>query len=133
MLLSVTRHDLDFNNIMGAIPSELGMLSSLTSLQLDFNDITGKIPTERGMLLSSTVLDLNFNDITGAIPSELGILLIIINLTLIIRSRYQCNVAHCPRRIFGKTNVKYLASALVAITLLALLVIKLHVMSCNLF
>ena len=111
------------------------MLSSLTSLQLDFNDITGKIPTELGMFLSSTVLELHFNDNTGVIPSELDILLALkhfefdntITVPIVL---HQWNVAHYPRRIFGVTNLKYLASALVAIILLALLVM--HVMNCNL-
>ena len=131
MLLSVITLFIDVDVITCTVPSILGMLSSLTSLQLDFNDITVKIPTELGMFLSSTVLGLHFNDITGVIPSELDILLALKhfefdNMITVPMVLHQWNVAHCPRRVFG---MKYLASALVAVTLLALLVM--HVMSCN--
>ena len=86
------------------------------------------------MSLSSTVLELHFNDITGVIPSELDILLALKhfefdNMITVPIVLHQWNVAHCPRRAFGMNNLKYLASALVAVTLLALLVM--HVMSCN--
>ncbi len=64
--------DLSFNDLAGAIPSELGGLDSLRYLSLHSNEITGPIPPELGRLDGLDTLDLSSNDLTGPIPSELG-------------------------------------------------------------
>ena len=39
------------------------------SLYLDYNDLTGSIPSEIGNLTNLIHLDLNYNQLTGSIPS----------------------------------------------------------------
>ena len=80
----VTRLVLEFNQLTGMIPAELGDLSSLTELDLSRNQLTGSIPTELGNLSSLTRLQLSGNrqwnfetrtyegGLTGSIPRELG-------------------------------------------------------------
>ena len=68
----VSKIDLDENQLVGSIPSELGNLSHLTSLNLGGNQLTGVIPVELGDILGLTSLDLEDNQLVGSIPSELG-------------------------------------------------------------
>ena len=71
----VTQLHLDFNDLTGSIPHELGSLTRLTELSLRFNGLTGPIPPELGKLTSLTKLHLQqatSNGLTGAIPTELG-------------------------------------------------------------
>ena len=63
---------LQYNNLSGALPSEIGNLSELTSLSFLDNNLTGAIPPELGNLSKLTFLSLHKNDLTGTIPSELG-------------------------------------------------------------
>mmetsp|Transcript_18189 Transcript_18189/g.32971 ORF Transcript_18189/g.32971 Transcript_18189/m.32971 type:complete len:171 (-) Transcript_18189:571-1083(-) len=46
----------------------------ITELRLSFNNLIGTIPTELGLLSNVEVIDLYFNDLTGTIPTELGLL-----------------------------------------------------------
>ena len=64
--------DLDDNELSGLIPSELGGLASLEILDLDDNELSGLIPSELGGLANLEILDLGRNDLTGSIPAELG-------------------------------------------------------------
>ena len=69
----VVRLELSDNNLIGAIPPELGNLAYLESLLLDENfELTGAIPPELGNLSSLRSLSLSGTTVTGAIPPELG-------------------------------------------------------------
>ena len=78
----VTGITLDFNNLAGGIPPELGQLTSLRSLDLEYNDLSGEIPTELGSLTSLVSLDLSDNEFTGEIPPEIGQLTDLVGLDL---------------------------------------------------
>ena len=69
---TVTGLNLDFNQLSGTIPTELGELGSLTGLDFGLNELSGTIPTELGALTSLTVLSLYENQLSGTIPTELG-------------------------------------------------------------
>jgi len=47
---------------------------SVTGIELDYHDLVGTIPSEIGRLQQLKKLDLSFNKFTGAIPPELGAL-----------------------------------------------------------
>ncbi|MBX2820576.1 MAG: T9SS type A sorting domain-containing protein [Rhodothermaceae bacterium] len=74
--------DLNFNELFGFLPSELGDLSEL--LLLDFNDnfLLGQIPTELGNLSNIEVLDLGFNILGGEIPASFANLTNLFDLVL---------------------------------------------------
>ena len=63
---------LDYNNLVGAIPSVVGDLSSLKELVLISNQLAGRIPPEIGNLSSLEDLNLFSNQLTGAIPPEIA-------------------------------------------------------------
>jgi len=63
---------LDFNELSGPIPGELGSLTGLQHLLLNNNRLTGPIPSELGSLLSMINLSVEKNALEGPIPSELG-------------------------------------------------------------
>ena len=73
----VIRIQLNFNQLDGSIPNQLGNLSELRWLRLPNNRLSGPIPSELGNLIRLTTLELNSNRLSGSIPSELG------NLTLL--------------------------------------------------
>ena len=73
---------LEFTNLNGSIPSELGNLSELTSLNLNSNELSGSIPSELGNLSKLTELFFKFNQLSGSIPSELGNLILLTRLNL---------------------------------------------------
>ena len=66
--LRVTGLDLDFKNLAGEIPAELGRLTHLVELNLNYNDLTGKIPTELSGLTDLVELGLSGNRLTGRDP-----------------------------------------------------------------
>ena len=68
----VTDLDLDFRDLRGEIPPELGNLMNLMVLELQDNKLSGEIPPELGGLANLRVLALGNNDLTGEIPPELG-------------------------------------------------------------
>ena len=61
-----------WNQLTGAIPTELGRLANLTWLGVGSNQLTGKIPTELGGLANLAQLSLWATSLTGEIPLELG-------------------------------------------------------------
>lgn len=68
----VTGLDLKRNNLVGAIPSEIGQLKNLMQLNLGLNQLTGSVPAEISELENITHLYLHANRLTGIIPSEIG-------------------------------------------------------------
>lgn len=67
----VTRIVLNENNLVGSIPSELGVLVHLSRLSLQRNKLTGEIPPELGRVESIDTLDVYMNGLGGPIPREL--------------------------------------------------------------
>ena len=64
--------DLSFNNLAGALPSEIQQLSALTMLGLGSNKLTGAIPAELGQLGALKELYLCDNQLSEEIPAELA-------------------------------------------------------------
>ncbi|REA60915.1 hypothetical protein DSL64_13520 [Dyadobacter luteus] len=61
------------NNLVGALPMELGLLDKLNILSISYNpQLTGEIPTSLGNLTNLTFLNLIANNLTGNIPAEIG-------------------------------------------------------------
>jgi hypothetical protein len=63
---------LQYRNLDGYIPEQIGNLTHLIYLFLYSNRIIGTIPSEIGNIGALQVLSLYENNITGSIPSELG-------------------------------------------------------------
>lgn len=62
--------DLSFNDLSGALPSQIGNLRNLKILNASNNKMTG-VPAEIGQLANLEVLDLSNNQLTG-LPNELA-------------------------------------------------------------
>ena len=71
-LASLETLDLGSNYLSGPIPPELGNLDNLRWLVVGNNDLSGPIPSELGNLDNLTGLGLSTNNLSGAIPPELG-------------------------------------------------------------
>ncbi|XP_068653696.1 MDIS1-interacting receptor like kinase 2-like [Aristolochia californica] len=69
---NLVRLDLDVNNLVGLLPSEIGSLKKITYLDLGTNNFNESIPAEIGNLLELRVLRLNNNSFTGNIPYQLS-------------------------------------------------------------
>lgn len=63
---------LDSNEIVGEIPSEIGLLTELASISITNSTLSGSIPTEFGTLTGLRRLWLYSNKLTGEIPTELS-------------------------------------------------------------
>ena len=64
---------LNYNQIIGVIPPEIGNLINLQSLNFDDNEgLTGELPSEMGNLTNLWELRMRSCSLTGEIPSELG-------------------------------------------------------------
>lgn len=68
----VTSLGLFSNNLVGALPSELGDLGALVTVWLYSNHLNGAIPPEIGNLSGLRNLKLASNQLTGDIPLEIG-------------------------------------------------------------
>ena len=64
--------DLTSLELIGELPTALGLLTALTALILSSNSITGSIPTSIGNLNSSVNLQLKYNELVGPIPIQLS-------------------------------------------------------------
>ena len=84
--VDLTYLNLDWNQLTGEIPSEIGNLTNLTYLHLGHNQLTGEIPSWIGSLTNLINLGLFDNQLTGEIPSEIGNLT---NLTTLILDNNQ--------------------------------------------
>lgn len=64
------------NGFVGTVPSSIGLLTKLVDLHLDFNNLDGSIPPEIGQLSESPLrtIHLNNNNFSGTLPTELGLL-----------------------------------------------------------
>jgi Leucine-rich repeat (LRR) protein len=124
----VTEIDLDHNNLLGNIPSEIGNFLNLKILYLYFNNLTGNIPSELGNistlekfsfwnnnlsgdvpleiynLTNLTAFILDNNNLTGEIPSQIGNL---INLTTYSVSNNSFN-GPIPSEINNLSNLIHL-------------------------
>ena len=67
-----TSLDLNWNELTGSIPPEIGNLTNLTYLSLSSIGFTGSIPPEIGNLTNLEYLNFNSNQLTGSIPPEIG-------------------------------------------------------------
>ncbi|XP_021817314.1 MDIS1-interacting receptor like kinase 2-like isoform X2 [Prunus avium] len=74
--------ELSSNHLVGLIPKEFGKLSLLVKLMLNGNQLSGRIPSEFGSLNDLEYLDLSTNKFSGSIPSILGDLLKLYHLNL---------------------------------------------------
>lgn len=64
----VTRIRLNFNNMIGPLPPELGDLSELISFEAGNSGLTGNIPAEIGQLTKCTLFWACCNDLSGTLP-----------------------------------------------------------------
>ncbi|MEN8219568.1 MAG: leucine-rich repeat domain-containing protein, partial [Pseudomonadota bacterium] len=101
----VSELNLDYNQLTGSIPSELGNLSNLRELRLSQNQLTGSIPSELGNLSNLRELRLSHNQLTGSIPSELG------NLSNLreLRLSYNQLTGSIPSELGNLTELKRLS------------------------
>jgi surface protein len=68
---NIRKIKLDGNNLVGAIPAEIGDLTHLELLDLSNNQLSGSIPTTLGSITKLNGLYLNGNKLSGAIPLSL--------------------------------------------------------------
>ena len=68
----VTRLELQDNNLVGTLPTEIGNLPYLEVLNLRLNTISNSIPVEIGNLTSLTTIDMAYNQFSGNMPSTFG-------------------------------------------------------------
>jgi len=78
----VTTLNLNSNNLVGAIPSEIGSLTSLTSLNFSLNQLSGSVPTAIGNLTKLVTLNLYANQLSGSIPTEISSLTLLTTIYL---------------------------------------------------
>ncbi|KAF7851299.1 hypothetical protein BT93_L4156 [Corymbia citriodora subsp. variegata] len=63
---------LDYNHILGILPSGIGNLINLEGLIMGFNNISGNIPPEIGNLNKIYIMELCQNKFSGQIPKSIG-------------------------------------------------------------
>ncbi|KAL3929375.1 MAG: hypothetical protein SGBAC_012240 [Bacillariaceae sp.] len=68
----VSGMDLSTFNLVGTVPTEIGLLTDLVSLRTSDNPITGTIPSEIGSLSSLEHLSLSATFMAGSIPTEVA-------------------------------------------------------------
>ena len=62
---------LDYNQLTGSIPPEIGNLTNLEYVSLTDNQLTGSIPPEIGNMTNLEWLYLGDNQLTGSIPESI--------------------------------------------------------------
>ena len=94
----VERILLNNNNLVGHMPSEIGLLAHLKTLDLNSNRISGAIPAQLAEATGLRHLYLNNNDLSGPIPAELG------QLTHLTHLRVEKNphLASIPQELQGR-------------------------------
>jgi hypothetical protein len=68
----VTAITMNYNELRGSLPSEMGNLAKLQTLSLYFNHLSEPLPPELGNLSDLEMLILHSNKLSGHIPPELG-------------------------------------------------------------
>mgnify|MGYP000362339689 CR=1 FL=1 len=66
--------ELNDNELVGRLPTEIGLFENLLELKLQYNKFSGIVPTEIGRLQQLQRLQLGRNSLSGPIPSEFGML-----------------------------------------------------------
>ncbi|KAI3924817.1 hypothetical protein MKW98_031068 [Papaver atlanticum] len=74
--------NLDLNNLVGNIPTQIGLLRKLSYLNLGSNNFTGSVPSEIGNLRELRFIRLANNTLTGPIPYQVCSLQKVQNLDL---------------------------------------------------
>lgn len=64
--------NLDYNNLSGTIPAELGNITMLASLTIEGNSLSGPLPPELGNFTDVYNIDISDNQLTGTIPTQVG-------------------------------------------------------------
>jgi hypothetical protein len=59
----------ELNNLMGSLPTELGLLTTLLFLDLEYNSLAGRVPDQLCDLANLELLTLGVNDLTGPLPA----------------------------------------------------------------
>jgi hypothetical protein len=67
----VTEIEFEENNLVGTIPTEVGLLQDLAIWGMERGGLTGTIPTEIGNLSNLIFLDLDFNALSGSLSTQL--------------------------------------------------------------
>ena len=67
----VTEIEFEDNNLVGTIPTEMGLLTDLVVLGMEQGVLQGSVPSELGELTDLNFLDLDFNFLSGTLPTEL--------------------------------------------------------------
>ena len=94
--------NLEFNNLEGELPNEIGNLIHLRSMNFGFNKLNGVIPKSLKNLTELRSLELFMNSFEGEIPSELGSLKKLESLKL-YSNKLTGNI---PMSFMGLTNLK---------------------------
>jgi hypothetical protein len=69
---TVTVVKLQSNNLDGAIPADLGLLTSLQMFNVMGNHLTGTLPASIGQWTALQLFETSFNSLTGTLPTSLG-------------------------------------------------------------
>jgi hypothetical protein len=96
--------DLNYNELEGDIPAQLGDLSELIDLNLSDNFLSGSLPSGIGDLSQLEDLDLTANELAGNIPPQIA------NLSNLIRLYLYDNffTGNLPNGLAGLTKLKVL-------------------------
>jgi hypothetical protein len=70
----VTEVEFEENNLVGTIPTEMGLLTDLAVWGMERGGLSSTIPTQIGALSNLVFLDFDFNLLTGSLPTELYLL-----------------------------------------------------------
>ena len=97
--------DLADNNLKGAIPNELYLLSDLRELNLGYNQLSGKLPNLIGALTSLEVLRLYHNNFEGRIPAALADLTNLQELNM-AENNFDGTI---PPELNGLSNLRFLS------------------------
>ena len=100
----VVEINLEFNNLEGQLPKEIGELVYLKRINLGFNKLEGALPTSLENLTELRSLELFMNHFEGHIPSELG------NLKKLESLKLYSNklTGEIPESLMGLKNLKEL-------------------------
>jgi hypothetical protein len=72
-MINETDSSQNVRQLVGTIPTDIGLLTVLNHLELSGNRLTGSIPTEIANLGETlTHLSLSHNNLSGTLPTELG-------------------------------------------------------------